>query len=82
VELLKQFTETEIDSIVRGYSDEHLADLYSTARLEPGTDWALRLSAEIRRRGLRVKEGSSPMTEITPERMSELRSGDEGPALA
>ena len=54
---IPDLTETELDALVRGYPDEKLADLYSTARLHPGTNWHARLSAEARRRGLQVEEG-------------------------
>jgi hypothetical protein len=57
MELLKDPSEDELDALVRGYSNEKLAELYSTARLKPGTDWHVRLSAEVRRRGLQVEEG-------------------------
>jgi hypothetical protein len=57
MELLKDPTEAELDVLVRGYSNEKLADLYSTASLQPGTDWYVRLSAEARRRGLQVEDG-------------------------
>lgn len=43
-------TDAEIDDLVRGYSDEKLADLHESAAQQPGTDWHLRLSAEMRRR--------------------------------
>jgi hypothetical protein len=57
MELLKDPSEAELDVLVCGYSNEKLAELYSTASLHPGTDWHVRLSAEVRRRGLQVEEG-------------------------
>jgi hypothetical protein len=52
--LLEWVTDKQIDALVRGYSDEQLADLHRTASEQPGTEWVLLLSAEIarRRRGL------------------------------
>ena len=47
-------TEREIDALVRGHSDEKLTDLHRSASAHPGTEWHLRLSAEMRRRGLEV----------------------------
>jgi hypothetical protein len=49
-------TGAEIGALVRGYPDAKLLDLYRTAAEYPGTDWAVRLAAEIRRRGLSYPE--------------------------
>jgi hypothetical protein len=53
----RDMTEDELKALVRGYTNEKLRGLYSTASEHLGTDWANRLGAEMRRRGLQDSTG-------------------------